>query len=176
MRLYLDVDGIDLYLQITQYRKSAEEYQDEEWCQVEFTLQSREWLNYQMGPTEAMLCYEVEHLRDRIEELLNGKLDSPEEVSCIEPDFEFHFFPEADCRENPNVLYVKPGCEIIEATMDWIVSFYDGNGALTSNRLFLSLNRTDLEKLVCYLNLVTGIINEDDKIIHELTQKGNLIT
>lgn len=83
------------------------------------TLQSPEWLNYQIVSDETMLAAEVEDVRDKINDLLHDKLDKPEKIECIEPDFTFLLHPKEDIRNNPDVVYVKPGCEIADIDMDF---------------------------------------------------------
>ena len=168
MRLFLNLGGIEFIFQIERYRQSSRERWDVEWCQVELSLQAGNWLNFQLGPTEAMLCTEVEELRDRIDDLLKSKLMEPMSIEFIEPDFEIHLYPETDCRTNPNVLYVRPGHELIDVNMDWVVQFWDDTGALTANRLLLSFDRKDLETLLCYLCFVTGVIDRDDALVQKL--------
>lgn len=172
MWIKLDLEGIDFHFRISKYRKSTKENGFDEWCEVDLTLQAREWLNYQIVSDETLLAVEVEEIRDRIDNLLNGSLEKPEKIECIEPDLEFHLHPKEDIRNNPDVVYVKPGYEIADIDMDLIVSFWDRDGALSANRLLLSFGREDLEKLLCYLQYVTGVINKEDVMVKELIAEG----
>ena len=121
-----------------------------------------------------MLAIEVEEIRDRIEDLLNDKLDKPEKIECIEPDFELHLHPKEDIRNNPDIVYVKPGCEIADIDMDFQVSFWDSNGGSSANRLLLSFGRTDLEILLCYLRYITKMIDNKDEMVQRLISEGCL--
>lgn len=40
------------------------------WCEIDLTLQSPEWLNYQIVSDETMLAAEVEDVRDKVNNLL----------------------------------------------------------------------------------------------------------
>lgn len=170
----LDLEGIDLHFRISKYRKSTKENWDCEWCDVDLTLQSNRWLDYHINSAEVMLSNEIEMLRDTIDALLNDKLDEIDTLECIEPDFQFIFYPKQDVRKNPRVLYVKPGYEISDVDMDFAVTFWDREGALSANRLMLSFDRLDLERLLIYLQLVTGIISEDDEMVNKLVSEGCL--
>ena len=174
MWLKLNLEDINFHFQINKYRKSTRENWDCEWCRVDLTLQSRDWLNYQIHDAETMLATEVEELRDGIDALLRDGLEEPKEITCIEPDFEFQLHPKADVRNNPDVIYVKPGHEIIDIDMDLVLSFWDDDGALTANRMILAFDREDLEKLLCYLRLITGLVDENDEQVQSLIADGSL--
>lgn len=174
MWLKLNLEGIDFHFRISKYRKSTRENWDDEWCEVDLTLQARKWLNYQIVSDEILLAIEVEEIRDRIEDLLNDKLDKPEKIECIEPDFELHLHPKEDIRNNPDIVYVKPGCEIADIDMDFQVSFWDSNGGSSANRLLLSFGRTDLEILLCYLRYITKMIDDKDEMVQRLISEGCL--
>ena len=173
MWLKLDLEDIDFRFRISKYQKSIDIGYLDKWCKVDLTLKAQEWLNYNMVYREALLPHEVEYLCDKIEALLNDKLNEPEIITCIEPDLEFHLFPKDDIRNNPDVVYVRPGSNtIVDVTMDLIVSFWDKDGVLTANQLKLAFNREDIEKLHCYLKYIIGTITEEDKIFPKLIADG----
>lgn len=174
MWLRLNLEGVDFHFRISKYRKSTRENWYDEWCEIDLTLQSHEWLNYQIVSDETMLATEVEDVRDKINDLLHDKLDKPEKIECIEPDFTFLLHPKEDIRNNPDIIYVKPGCEIFDIDMDFQVSFWDRDGCLSSNRLLLSFGREDLEKLLCYFNYVTGTVDDKDEMVQKLLSDGIL--
>lgn len=66
-------------------------------------------------------------------------LAEPTELECTEPDFCFQFEPEEDIRQNPRVLYVKPGNEWADILMRWRVYFW--HDGLTDNHLSVTLDR-----------------------------------
>ena len=172
--LRLDIGGIDLHFRISHYRKSTEEKWDTQWCEIDLTLQASNWLNYHISSSEIMLSLEVESLRDGIKALLNDELSEVDTHECIEPDFQFVLYPKQDVRNNPGVLYVKPGFEIADVDMEFVVTFWDRDGALSSNRLVLSFGRRELERLLLYLQLVTGLISENDEMITNMISEGSL--
>ena len=97
-------------------------------------------------------------------------LNAPTEFNCIEPDFNFALNPKKDLRLDPKVLYVRPGCEIVDIDMEWKISFWDEG--LTDNYLSVSLVRSDIECLLSYLRLVMGEVQEDTPEIKALMRKG----
>ncbi len=172
MWLKLDLGGIDFRFRISKYQKSIDDWEDK-WCKVDLTLKAQEWLNYNIVYQEVLLPAEVEELCDKIEALLNDKLEEPETITCIEPDLEFHLYPKYDIRNNPDVVYFRPDSNtIVDVDMKLIVSFWDKEGVLTANQLQLYFNRENLEKLHCYLKYVIGIITEEDETLQKLMTEG----
>lgn len=172
MWLKLDIGGIDFHFRISGYKKSTQENWDDEWCDVDLTLQSRKWLDYHINSDETLLALEVEELRDSIDALLKDGLENYEHKECVEPDFEFHLYPKEDLRNNPRFTYVAPGHEILDVHMDFSVTFWDREGCLSSNRLLMEFDRDDLEKLLCYLNLVTKAVSKDDDTVKKAIAEG----
>lgn len=165
MWISLDLDGIELQLRITDYRKSTNQW-DEKWCKVDLSLRSDEWLNYQIKGQEILLACEVEELRHALHELLTDQIEQECAVAFIEPDLAFNLSPKQDVRSNPRVLYVKPGHEITDIGMDLEVSFW--HDGLTANRLTIAFDRLDIERLLCYLRLITKEITLDDDNVQQL--------
>jgi hypothetical protein len=56
--------------------------------------------------------------------------------------------------------------------MDFSVTFWDREGGLSSNRLLMDFDREDLEKLLCYLNIVTGTTSKDDESVKKAIAEG----
>ena len=169
----LDLDGITLHLRIQNYKKSSNSISwDENWTCVDLTLQAKEWLNYQIKNDEIMLACEVEELRDKLGLLLVDGLTEPYSLELIEPDLTFELNPKKDIRNDPRILYVRPGFEIVDIDMEMEVSFW--NGGLTANKLVLSFDRGDIEKLRLYLQLVTAEIDRNEPAIQNLISSGSL--
>lgn len=171
MWLKLDIDGIIFHFRISGYRKSTEEW-DGEWSREDLTLQSKSWLDYQISNDELLLMCEVEELHSKIEALLTDKMLSVETMECIEPDLTFVFQPKSDLRNDPRYTYVAPGQEIVDIGMDLIIAFW--NEELTSNRLTIAFDRSDLENLLCYLELVIGKKSENDEAVQKLIGEGTI--
>ena len=169
----LDLDGIVLNLQIKGYVKTAREDWDSVWCSVDFSFVSEPWLNYSKLDAEIFLASEIDDLIEAFDALLMDRITEQQEFTCIEPDFTFILNPKEDVRDNPRVLYVRPGSDtIIDASVEWQVSFW--NGYLTANFLSLTLDRKDIEYFLTYLRLVAGRIAKDDPAVVELMQKDIL--
>lgn len=171
MWLKLNLDGIIVSLRIQQYRKTDRSNWDDVWCKVDFSFCSEPWLNYHKEYEEILLAREVDSLSDALEKLLNNQLNEPTEFPCIEPDFVFNLNPKEDVRNNPRLVYVRPGYEIVDIDMEWQVNFWD-DGCLTANYLTVVLGREEIEYLLTYLKIVTGQLSEQDSQIQELIAKG----
>ncbi|MCM1415747.1 MAG: hypothetical protein NC430_07460 [bacterium] len=168
MWIMLNLDGIEFQFRISDYRKSTNVNWDVEWCRVDLKLQAQEWLNYQIVKDETLLAVEVEQIRDKIDDLLNGSLKKFETIECIEPDFAFYLYPQKDVEMAPFAVHTKAEKEVVDISMDLAVSFWDKEGRLTTNRLLLAFGREDMEKLSCYLRYVTGMISKEDAAINSL--------
>lgn len=170
MWLKLDLSGINLSMQIKNYRKTSEEDWLSVWCKTDFSFVADKWLNYCEDDSEVFLAREIEDLAKSLDDLLNDRLTAPTEFNCIEPDFNFILNPKKDLRLDPKVLYVRPGCEIVDIDMEWKISFW--HDGLTANYLSVTLNRTDIESLLLYLRLVMGEVRESSPEIKALISKG----
>lgn len=172
MWLKLDLSGINLSMQIKNYRKTSEEDWLSVWCKTDFSFVADKWLNYCEDDSEVFLAREIEDLAKSLDDLLNDRLDAPTEFNCVEPDFNFVLNPKKDLRLDPKVLYVRPGCEIVDIDMEWKISFW--HDGLTANYLSVTLDRTDIESLLLYLRLVIGEVQESDPTIKALMSKGSI--
>lgn len=169
MWLKLDLDGITFNFRISEYKKSTKEW-DAGWSREDLILQSQGWLYYKISNEELLLMCEVEELHTKIEALLTDEINLLEKMECIEPDFTFVFYPKFDERNDPRYIYVAPGKEIVDISMELSIAFW--NNGLTSNRLVMSFDRLDLEKLLCYLKLVIGKISKSDDAVQKLRNEG----
>lgn len=170
MWLKLNLSGIRLSMQIRNYRRTSEEDWLSVWCKTDFSFVADKWLNYCEDDSEVFLAREIEDLAKSLVDLLNDRLTAPTEFNCIEPDFNFILNPKKDLRLDPKVLYVRPGCEIVDIDMEWKISFW--HDGLTANYLSVTLNRTDIESLLLYLRLVMGEVRESSPEIKALISKG----
>ena len=170
MWLKLNLSGIRLSMQIRNYRRTSEEDWLSVWCKTDFSFVADKWLNYCEDDSEVFLAREIEDLAKSLDDLLNDRLTAPTEFNCIEPDFNFILNPKKDLRLDPKVLYVRPGCEIVDIDMEWKISFWDEG--LTDNYLSVSLVRSDIECLLSYLRLVMGEVQESAPEIKALMNNG----
>lgn len=171
MWIKLDLDGIDFHFQIVGYRKSNLDNWDDQWCKVDVTLQSYNWIDYHISSSILLSC-EVEALRDSVEKLLNDLLTEQEEFEFIEPDLTFVLNPKKDLHNSGRYSYIAPGHEIEDINAYLQVHFW--NGGLTANFISLCFDRSDLEKLLVYLRLTTNLITEQSPEVQALFEKDIL--
>ena len=172
MRLKIDLNGIMLRLKIMGYTPSTQEDWDSQWCDVDFSFSSGNWLDYHRENDEVLLSCEVEALAENIEKLLNDELNEITEISCIEPDFNFILHPKRDLREDPKYTYIREGYEIADIYMEWTVTFW--NEGLTDNYLSVTLDREDMKILLVYLNYVVGKYATDSQEVEDLIRRDFL--
>lgn len=172
MRLKIDLNGIMLRLQIVDYTPSTQEDWDSQWCDVDFSFSSGDWLDYHRENDEVLLSCEVETLAKNIAKLLNDELNEVAEISCIEPDFNFILHPKRDLREDPKYTYIREGYEIADIYMEWTVTFW--NEGLTDNYLSVTLDREDMKILLVYLNYVVGKYSADAQEVEDLIRRDFL--
>lgn len=173
MLLKFDLDGINVTLQIKNYRKASHDDWDTTWCKVDCSFVSEPWLQYQKTNDEIFLAQEIDDLADLFENLLTDQAKEPIKYPCMEPDFEFLLYPKHDIRDNPKVVYFKPGCEIVDIGAEWKVSFW--HDGLTANYLSLYLDRKDIECLLAYFQLVSGRISMDAPVVRKLVEEGIIL-
>jgi len=172
MWLKIDLDGITVQMRINGYKPSTHEDWDSQWCKVDFSFSSDDWLNYHKEQDEVFLSCEVEELADGIAKLLRDEVTEMKEISCIEPDFNFYLYPKRDLREDPRYTYIREGCEIADYYMEWAVSFW--HKGLTGNYLTLMLCKDDMCLLLNYLYLITGKLSEDADEVTQMIKDGHL--
>ena len=165
MWFHLDLDGIEFHFRISHYKKSVQEVWDEQWCKVDLTLQSGNWLNYEVS-SDILLSCEVEEIRNKLSALLSNKIQAPEELEFVEPDLSFVLNPQKDLSSDLNCMYVAPGHEIVDIDADIRVHLW--NGGLTANYISLCLDREDIEALCYYLDLLTNQTKLDNPAVKKL--------
>lgn len=164
MKLHLDLDGIDFQLGIYKYQPSTMEKWGNEWTWVELSAVSKDWLNFHLK-SEILLSCEVETLRDKLKYLLNDNLKQTEYISFIEPDLEFMLAPKQPLSGRLS-QYSGTYAELT------INTWSDG---LTGNRIILLLDDDDIQMLLSYLELITGITDENDNYIKDLKAKRHIL-
>lgn len=169
MWLNLNLEGIELSLRIDNYKKTDNANWDTTWCKVDFSVVSKDWLNYHMDHDEVLLACEVDDLRDEIKDLLDDHILEQTEIECMEPDFKFILNPKKDLRKDPKMSYICPGYEIEDIDMRWHISFW--HEGLTENYLSICLLRKELECFYCYLQLISGRISLDNPEVGRLIKE-----
>ena len=152
MGLELEVDGIKVKFEIRGYLLTNRSNWEREWCQIDYSFSFGESLNYHKENYESLLSCEIDYLVEQLANLLNNKLTEEIEISFLEPDLEFVLFPSFDIRNNPNVIYVQPGFEMSDITLEWRI-YFNAQGA-TSNFLTITLDRNEINCLLEYLKSV----------------------
>lgn len=145
----IDANGINTKLRINGYKPASTDNWDTKWCKCDFQFSSGDWLNYHGENDEILLSTEVEELEKALTELLDNNLSETKEIKCIEPDFVFTLHPQTDLRNDPNYIYIRPGCEIQDIYLEWRIYFW--NNGLTDNYLTITLCRNEIERLRDYL-------------------------
>lgn len=155
MAFSLNIDGMEIYLNIKGYEKTNSENWHDTWCMVDFAFKFQGCIDYSKNDVEILLAYEVESLEEILTDLLEDRLQQTKELySFIEPDFNFELYPKHKITdENPEVLYVRPGHEMIDVSADWIVNLWS-DGALTANCFTIAMDREDIKKLRDYLRSI----------------------
>ena len=149
MRFECDISGIMVKLQINGYKPTNKDNWYSEWCKCDFSFSSDNWLNYHKENDEVLLSSEVKELAEAFTKLLDNQFSEETEITCIEPDFIFKLYPQTDLRNNPNYLYIQPGCEIQDIYIEWKIYFW--NDGLTDNYLTITLDRKEITSLRDYL-------------------------
>lgn len=70
----LNLDGIIFKLKILNYLPSSTENWDSQWCKIDLSITSGNWLKYIINNDELLLASEVETLSDNLRKLLNDEL------------------------------------------------------------------------------------------------------
>ena len=150
MDFEIDIDGIKIELQIRDYKspKNDDDKYDS-WCELDYSFTSGEWLNFNKKNDSMLLSFEIDDLVEGLTQLLDNKITNICEISFLEPDFEFILYPVSDLRDNPDVIYVKPGHEMIDISLEWRVFFY--HQGVTANFLTVTLDRDEIKQFLDYL-------------------------
>ncbi len=141
MPLNFNIDGINVYLKINNYRHSNKENWDSLWCNCDFMFNSGDWLNYHRENDEIFLCSEIEELESVFTMLLNGEISEDKELSFIEPDFVFNIYPIKDIQNS-----------VSDILIEWRVYFW--HEGLTDNYLSITLDRDEIIKLRDYFSSI----------------------
>lgn len=140
--LKLNVEGIEVSLEIKDYKKSLSSYDG--WSTFSYSLKSGDWLNFHVENEPILANCEIEDFEEFLTKVINGKILESREVTFIEPDFEF-------------VLDVIDKTEDGEfyVLLDWKFYFYY-NG-ITCNYLSISLDMSEIIKLRDYFRFVMNL-------------------
>lgn len=152
MGLELEVDGIKVKFEIRGYLLTDRSNWYSEWCKVDYSFSFKDSLNFHKDNYESVLSSEIDYLVEQLANLLDNKITETVEIKFLEPDLEFVLSPSFDIRTNPNVIYVEPGCEISDISLEWRIYFNDQWA--TANFLTITLDRDEINSLLEYLKSV----------------------
>lgn len=174
MFLNLDLCGIQFELQIRNYKSFSNDEYEDNWCKVDLLIHSLPSINISINNDELLLSAEIDSLIGSLYSIINNEINETiEEISFVEPEIKFKLNPQIDLTRNSNYVYIKPGYEILDISMDLLVYFYlDG---LTDNYISLRFYREDIEYLYLYLQLITNKIDKTNIKIIEMLKNGLLI-
>lgn len=170
MWLKFDLDGMLFELNITNYM--ANQDYDGSWSKVSYNFKFKDVINYSINKTELLLNCEIDDLIKLTEELLNDELNDDVLYESKEEEFVFIFNPKYDIRNDPKLLFVKTGKEIIDISME--IQVYLSNDGLTANYFSTTLNREEIEAFYLYLSLITRKIDIENEKIQKLIYSGIL--
>ena len=173
MWLKLNLEGMKLELQISNYEPSETEHWDVQWCYVDYHFTFFNCIDYSKSWDPVLLSCEIEELENNINALLSGKIKKAERMELVEPDFEFVFYPKCYIQEGENGISVMPKQEIADISMEWEVHLWDDG--LTANRFITVLDRQDMIILRDYLRLVMGSLSAESMEIQELIKSGKIV-
>ena len=142
MSFNLNADGINIHLDIRNYKASGKDNGNSVWCRCDYKFSCGEWLNYHKEDVGILDSSEVERLESMLAKLVNGMVTGNEEISFTEPDFVFHISPAVEIQNT-----------ILDISAEWRIYFWD-NGALTNNYLSITLDRKDIVELKEYLSSI----------------------
>lgn len=164
--IVLKASGIDIILRINGYTSPKMTNKDEYdcWCDCSLILRSHSngehWLNYRVEHKELMLSCEVDSLADRLDRLLAGEFKKQQLMSLIEPDIQFVFHPKQTIKKGDNtsneekVVYVRDKVVEVPPQLDFIINFWDNNGALSANYLTITLDEGEIRRLLEHLRFI----------------------
>ena len=144
MSFNLNADGINIHLDIHNYKVSRKDNGDSAWCRCDYKFSCGEWLNYHNEDDEILDSSEVERLESMLTLLINGMITTEQAIEFTEPDFSFCISPAVEIQNT-----------FLDISAEWRIHFWD-NGALTSNYLSIMLDRKEIIKLKEYLSSITS--------------------
>lgn len=169
MWIKFNLDGMDFNLKIENYEPN--QTFDGKWVQVSFDFEFKDIIKYKKEKTEILLCAEIDEIRKYLYDLLNDKFIYKEHYECIEPDFEFFFYPKYDIKNNKNLIFIKSSStSVVDIGFELKVNLW--NECLSCNNFSTFWERNDIEKLYLYLSLITKkILISDERIIKLIDSK-----
>lgn len=150
--MYLKVsDGLTFGIRkYTNDKKLRETHND--WCKVDIIVKYKDIINYELLNDESLESYEIDMIIRELENLKNGNTTKEKYLTFTEPIIEFKLYPAIDGSDESG--------EFILLIDNMSLNFF--------------LDKEELEKLLLYLELQTGKINNQDNKIQELLLLGDI--
>ena len=134
------LDGIDVNLQIGNYRRSTVAGWHDEWCDVYLAIDSKVISYEERG--NFILCQELESLYEELGELLEGTLKKRDHVFLAAPVLEFRLRP---------AVKGEDADEDMDIDMYLIVNLEDDDGTMTANSINILFGRESIAMLHKYI-------------------------
>lgn len=150
--MYLNFDDTNFIFEVSGYDTEYDkEYSDDYWCEVSVIIKNRNF-RYKKIRSELLLYEEIDIIKSNLKALLNNEIKEVQELGFIEPDLFMMLYPKFDKRNDPNLLYVKEGCEIIDICLKIEINLTESRGFYTGQKYTLFFGREQIQKLYDYLN------------------------
>ncbi len=134
------LDGIDVNLQIGNYRKSTVAGWHDEWCDVYLAIDSKVISYEERG--NFILCQELETLYEKIGALLEGNLKNREHIFLADSVLEFRLRP---------AVKGEDADEDMDIDLYLIVNLSDDDGTVTANSINILFGRESIMLLHKYI-------------------------
>ena len=149
--MYLDIDDTGFEFKIRNYNPNHNESNwDDLWCNITVIIKNK-YFRYVKSCDELLLSCEIDKIKKNLKALLDDKIKQEEEINFIEPDLSMILHPKRNCKENPKLVYIREGYEIIDIRMEFILNLTDNERAYTGQKYIIPFNREEIQQLYEYL-------------------------
>lgn len=161
-----DTDSIRMNIDGTYFEFGIENYiisksDDINWANIKIQVYNS-YFNYYRN-SELLACSEIGTILEKLELLLDDKLEKQTKLDFYEPDLEIELYPTLNLKETGEYEYIKEGHEIQDIYMELSINLTDRDGAYTGQRYIMDFNRKEIESIISYIKWTTNkIANMDD--------------
>jgi hypothetical protein len=121
------------------------------WCLVSLRITTR-YFHYSKVNDEMLGFCEVSYLRDKLDELLEDKIQQPKTVGFTEPDIALKLYPKFDLRASPDIAHAKEGRAIQGIYAELIINLADSILGYNGQSYTIPLDRAELVSLKEYID------------------------
>ena len=172
MKFKLDLYGIMLYLNITDYKKTTAANMYDEWGGTELYICNEENVILSVPDGGVFASYEIDYIKKSLKSLLDGNIKKITELEFIEPGIQIILHPGRDKDFDGEYNDKIKENEIIDIGVE--VKIYFWYGSPTENYISVLLEREKIEKLYNYMRSVTFEASKDDFEIQKLIEEGTI--